>query len=53
MVPIFYIGVDDCSWTSDGQHFAVGLQSGVISIRNKVFRVYSFIAQHVGMYTMY
>jgi intraflagellar transport protein 122 len=24
-----------CSWTSDGQHFAVGLQSGVISIRNK------------------
>lgn len=30
--------VTSCSWTNDGQYFAVGLFSGVITIRNKVNR---------------
>ena len=25
-----------CSWTSDGQYFAIGMQNGSVSIRNKV-----------------
>jgi len=25
-----------CSWTNDGQYFAVALYGGIISIRNKV-----------------
>ena len=25
-----------CGWTNDGEYFAVGLYTGIVSIRNKV-----------------
>lgn len=30
------VRINSCSWTNDGQYLALGLQNGVISIRNKL-----------------
>lgn len=32
-----------CSWTNDGQYLALGLYNGLISIRNKVINLHSYI----------
>ena len=31
-----------CAWTNDGQYFAVGIYSGIVSIRDKVY-TYTYI----------